>query len=66
MFAAPDGLRVTLQDSTGRILAEDVSVDELRDRDPFAYEACHSALGRSGGDVDATLRLPSTGAEDGP
>jgi hypothetical protein len=59
MFAAKEGMRVTLEDTAGHLLAEDISLDDLHDRDPFAYEACHSALGRTEGSVDATLHMPS-------
>jgi hypothetical protein len=52
-------LLVTLQDSAGKVLAEDLSMEQLRDRDPFAFEACESSLARGLADIDAELHKPS-------
>jgi hypothetical protein len=62
MFATPDGLRVTLEDSAGKVLAEDISIDELRDRDLFAYQACRSGIAHGESYLDAALHLSSSAA----
>jgi hypothetical protein len=62
-LATRDGLRVTLQEASGKVLAENVSIDELRNRDPFAYEACRSAVVQNGY-LDAALDLPFGAAAD--
>jgi hypothetical protein len=57
LMAAPDGLRVTVRDATGAIVAQDVSVDALRETDPFLYEVCRSSTA-SNHYLDARLDQP--------
>ncbi len=44
LFAASDGLHVTVRDASGALLAQDVRVEDLRERDPFLYEVCRSSV----------------------
>jgi hypothetical protein len=55
LFAAPDGLKVTLEDDSGAILAKEISLEELRDRDALLYELCRSAVAQNGAYLDARV-----------
>jgi hypothetical protein len=57
LLGAKDGLRVTIQDEAGRVLAEDVALDEVRGTDPLVYEVCRTAFADNRGYVDARLDL---------
>jgi hypothetical protein len=55
LLGSRDGLRVTIEDDTGRILAHDASIDEVRLLDPLVYEACRSAVADNRGYLDARV-----------
>ncbi len=57
LFAASDGLRVTVEDESGAILAKEISVEELRDQDALLYELCRSAVAQNGAYLDARVDL---------
>jgi hypothetical protein len=64
LLAARDGLRVTVEDPSGNVLAKDVSVDELRLLDGITYELFRSSVAsRSESGLDARLEVadPSAG-----
>ena len=52
LYGASHGARnegalvVTVHDDEGRLIADGLSLDELRTLDPFLYEACTSAVAR--------------------
>jgi hypothetical protein len=56
LLAARDGLRVTVEDSSGSVLARDVPVDDLRFLDGVTYELFRSSVAaRSVSGLDARL-----------
>jgi hypothetical protein len=57
LLAARDGLRVTVEDAAGAQLARDVAVDELKTRDPAAYELFRTSVASRGAPLDARLDL---------
>ena len=67
LYGAPRGARtegalvVSVHDDEGRLIADGLSLEELRTLDPFLYEACTSAVARSaespGRYLDARLYL---------
>jgi hypothetical protein len=58
LLAARDGLRVTVEDPSGNVLAQDVSVDDLRFLDGVTYELFRSSVAsRSESGLDARLEL---------
>jgi hypothetical protein len=58
LLAARDGLRVTVEDPSGNVLAQDVSVDELRFLDGVTYELFRSSVAsRSESGLDARLEV---------
>jgi hypothetical protein len=58
LLAAREGLRVTVEDATGAPLATDIAVEELRTRDPAAYELFHTSVASRREALDARLDLP--------
>jgi hypothetical protein len=62
LLGSRDGLRVTVEDETGRIVAHDASIEEVRLVDPLVYEACRSAVADNRGYLDARLYLGEPGA----
>jgi hypothetical protein len=58
LLMSADGLRVTVHDGRGTLIAEDVKLDELRQKDPFLYEVCRSSVA-SNHYLDARLDVPS-------
>jgi hypothetical protein len=52
-----DGLHVTVQDESGAIVADDIAVDQLRQRDPFLYDLFRSSVA-SNHYLDARLDVP--------
>jgi hypothetical protein len=63
LLAARDGLRVTVEDSTGAQLARDVAVEELKARDPAAYDLFRTSVASRGEPLDARLDLPRPTAD---
>jgi hypothetical protein len=61
LLASHDGLRVTVEDATGKVLAHDVDVEAVRGIDPVVYEMCRSSLA-SNAPVDASLHLDTRAA----
>jgi hypothetical protein len=57
LLMAHDGLHVTVHDASGGLVAQDVSIDELRQSDPFLYEVCRSSVA-SNHYLDARLDRP--------
>jgi hypothetical protein len=56
LLAARDGLHVTVEDFSGKVLARDVSVDDLRLLDGVTYELFRSSVAsRSESGLDARL-----------
>jgi hypothetical protein len=49
LMSSHDGLRVTVEDASGAVIARDVEVERLRGVDPVAYELCRSSLAMSEG-----------------
>jgi hypothetical protein len=58
LFAAHDGLRVSIDDESGTSLIQDVPIDALRDKDPALYELCRSSVASNRYYLDARLDLP--------
>jgi hypothetical protein len=56
--ASSAGLRVTVHDAAGAVLAQDVAVDELRAIDPVSYEICRSSTAIRGEYLDALRYAP--------
>jgi hypothetical protein len=44
LMSSPGGLRVTVEDAAGTVLARDVDVEALRGLDPTSYDMCRSAV----------------------
>jgi hypothetical protein len=59
LLAARAGLRVTVEDADGAPLARDVAVEELRTRDPSAYELFRTSVASRREALDARLDVPS-------
>jgi hypothetical protein len=58
LLAARDGLHVTVEDSSGNVLAQDVSVEDLRFLDGVTYELFRSSVAsRSETGLDARLEV---------
>jgi hypothetical protein len=57
LLAARDGLHVTVEDAAGAVLVRDVGVEELRARDPVAYELFRTSVASRGEPLDARLDL---------
>jgi hypothetical protein len=57
LLASRDGLRVTVRDAVGAVVAENATIEELREKDPFVYEICRSSVA-SIHDLDARLDHP--------
>jgi len=50
------GTRITVRNNEGDLVAEDLSLDELQQRDPFLYEVCRTSFaGNDGTFLDARL-----------
>lgn len=50
------GTRVTVRNNEGDLVADDVTLDELAERDPFLYEVCRASFAQNGTEyVDARL-----------
>jgi hypothetical protein len=58
LLASGAGLRVTVEDMAGTVLAEDVALDDLRTIDPVAYDVCRSSTASHQEQFDARLQLP--------
>jgi hypothetical protein len=58
LHASSAGLRVTVQDEAGAVLAQDVAVDELRTVDPLSYDVCRSSTAHRGEYLDALWYAP--------
>jgi hypothetical protein len=58
LFASPDGLRVTVRDGSGAVLAKEITIEQLRDQDTVLYELCRSAVASNGTYLDARVDLP--------
>jgi hypothetical protein len=63
LLASGNGLRVTIEDLSGAVLAEEVPLEAVRDRDPVTYVLCTSALASRAPTADARLDLPPQSAE---
>jgi hypothetical protein len=57
LLTGSDGLHVTVQNGSGAIVAEDIAIDELRQRDPLLYDLCRSSVA-SNHYLDARLDVP--------
>jgi hypothetical protein len=57
LLTGPGGLHVTVQNESGVVVAEDISMDDLRQRDPSLYELCRSSVA-SNHYLDARLDIP--------
>jgi hypothetical protein len=57
LLAARDGLHVTVEDAAGAVLARDVAVEQLKARDPAAYELFRTSVASRGEPLDARLDL---------
>jgi hypothetical protein len=63
LLAARDGLHVTVEDASGNVLAQDVSVDDLRLLDGVTYELFRSSVAsRSESGLDARLDVAAPAA----
>jgi hypothetical protein len=63
LLAAREGLRVTVEDPSGHVLAQDVSVDDLRFLDGVTYELFRSSVASSTeSGLDARLEVTDPAA----
>jgi hypothetical protein len=58
LLASRDGVRFTVEDGAGVVLAREVSIDDLRRMEPLLYEVCQSAVVHNHAFLDARLDLP--------
>jgi hypothetical protein len=55
LLASPGGLRVTIEDARGAVLARDVGVAELQSIDPLVYEMFRQSVASNRPYLDARL-----------
>jgi hypothetical protein len=55
LLSAPEGLRVTVEDASGAVIAKEIPIEDLRDQDALLYELCRSAVAANGAFVDARI-----------
>jgi hypothetical protein len=59
LLGSRDGLRVTIEDEAGRVIARGASLDDVRQIDPSVYEICRTAVADNRGYLDARLDMPA-------
>ena len=64
LYASSSGMKVTVRAPNGALIADRVSLDELRTLDPHIYQLCRSGVATGGGTyLDATLDTRMRGSE---
>jgi hypothetical protein len=58
LFASRDGLRVTVRDQDGKILADHADAESLRATQPELYSLCRAAVASRSSYLDASLYRP--------
>lgn len=64
LYGDHGALFVSVRDDAGNVVADALSLEELRAVDPFLYQACTSAFAKNGTYLDARLYPMDLGASD--